>query len=217
MKKILFIFVISLLTFCACTEGTTTEDKEVITDTKTETETTEQEEKAEDPEDIAASMEDCKDYELPELNVNITFPQEYAVSRNAEENRRGSFLSYDFDQGNILPSYQEIQFFSEESIVNFSENCGDTPCFFGDYPDLARYQEQKQAYTEGKDCEDFKLKEFEGGPFFVSNSDCEGDSCVIREYTTFLGDTKVDVWITMEDESQVQQADQLFEKFKITE
>jgi hypothetical protein len=36
------------------------------------------------------------------------------------------------------------------------------------------------------------------------------EQCTIREYTAFLSKTKVDIWVIMENESQVAQSDELF-------
>jgi hypothetical protein len=141
--------------------------------------------------------------------------------KSEEINRRGSFVSYDFipSGGYQTPYLQEIQFFTAESIEQFTQNCsGASPCFFGDYPDLDRYYGQLKAYKELADFEDFELRRFADRYYFVSNHPCEGDACVIREYTTFFsGDIKVDVWVLMEDESQTQQSDMLFLSFHIQE
>jgi hypothetical protein len=158
---------------------------------------------------------------IPEAGINIVLPEEYTITKNTENNRRGSFVSYDFAL-KALPShhqiFQEIQFFSEESIKQYTSNCGnDGPCFFGDYPDLTRYNGQKYAFNNKESYSSYELKKFDDRYYFVSNFKCTGDSCVIREYTTFIGDTKIDTWINMENDAQADQADLLFKKFEILE
>ena len=109
---------------------------------------------------------------------------------------------------------QEIQFFSEESIRAFNENCqaAEAPCFFGDYPDLDRYYRQLTSFLAGADYADSERRSFRGRDYFVTDRPCGGDTCVIREYTTFSGDVKIDVWITMDDESQAGLADEIVER-----
>lgn len=158
-----------------------------------------------------------KTFSIPEVGIKVTIPNSYSLTKNSETNRRGSFVSYDFQQsGNYqTPHLYELQFFSEESIRNFAKNCENTMCFQGDYPDLARYSGQETAFAQGKDYQNFKLQKFGTRNWFVSSHRCVGDSCVIREYTTFLGNTKVDTWIVMGDSTEEKQADTLFAQFKI--
>ncbi|MEA3449658.1 MAG: DKNYY domain-containing protein [Patescibacteria group bacterium] len=152
---------------------------------------------------------------VPEIGIKINFPEEYTITKNNEENRRGSFASYDFNYKQ-LPSLNEIQFFSEESIQKFTADCGiDTPCFFSDYPDLTRYNGQKNAFLNNQNFLDYKLEKFNDRNFFISTFNCHGDSCQIKEYTTFIDDIKIDFWITMENENQTSQADELFKKLEI--
>lgn len=160
---------------------------------------------------------DLKEFTISEAGIKIEFPKDYEIVKNTEENRRGSFASYDFSNKGSLPSFQEIQFFSKESIDKFAKNCADGPCFFGDFPNIERYNGQKNAFEANKDYLKYKLKKFDDRYYFTSNFKCEGDSCVIREYTTFIGSTKIDVWITMANESQVIEADKLFGNLKIIE
>jgi hypothetical protein len=155
--------------------------------------------------------------------LELQVPAGYEVVRNGEEGRRGSFVSYDFRGTAELPHLYEIQFFSKDSIRRFTENCdANAPCFFGDYPDLVRYQDQKATFAELKryqnevprrgDHFSFRLGD---RYYFVTNHPCEGDTCVIREYTTFLGETKLDVWVLMASSAQSLQSDILFSALRI--
>jgi hypothetical protein len=149
---------------------------------------------------------------IPEVLVEVCFPDNYLLLKNAETNRRGSFVSYDFRplSGYETPYLKELQFFSEASIAEFTRDCDEsTPCFFGDYPDLDRYRGQREALRMLTSYQDFELQSFNGRPFLVVNRPCYGDDCVIREYTTFLGDVKLDIWIVMADESEIERGDQL--------
>jgi hypothetical protein len=166
---------------------------------------------------------DLTSLSLPEPELRLQVPAGYEIVRDSEEGRRGSFASYDFFGPSELPHLYEIQFFSEDSIWRFAEDCdADAPCFFGDYPDLARYQRQKAIFEEltryqndvprRGDHFSFRLGDCY---YFVTNHACAGDTCVIREYTTFLGEIKVDVWVLMASSAQSLQSDILFSALHI--
>jgi len=154
--------------------------------------------------------------QIPQTEIEISLPSNYKISKNSEENRRGSFASYDISNENyLLPDFQEIQFFNEKSIKQFTSDCHNKPCFFGDYPDITRYNEQKIAFNTEKNQKDYKLNKIGNRNYFVRNINCSGDSCIIREYTTFINDTKIDIWITMQAKSQETQADELIKELEI--
>ena len=166
---------------------------------------------------------------IPEVSLQIEFPAIYALEKDYEKNRRGSFVSYVF---NLLDKYQPqphlggIQFYSEESIKNFNAYCAEeSPCFFGDYPTVERYTGQKEALTalrdytetdESGNSKKFTLKKFNGRYYLTSSYSCIGDSCTIGEYTTFIGDTKIDVLLGWWEASE-EAADELFKQFQIIE
>ena len=140
----------------------------------------------------------------PELSLEIEFPGEYSLKGSSEGNkwnRRGSFASYVFTispKEGAQPYLYEIQFFSEDSIRNFTSDCGEEngdPCFYGDYPTLERYFGQKKALRSGQSYEQFTIQEFNNRNFLTSSFRCEGDICTIEELTTFIGDTKIDIWM----------------------
>jgi TolB protein len=150
---------------------------------------------------------------ISEIKTEVCWPSTFSIIQITEHNRRGSFKAYGFHVNGLsqTPYLSEIQFFSEESIATFTNNCGgDSPCFFGDYPDLDRFAELKSAFEVRVSYQDYALKRFGGRDFFVKNVPCYGDDCVIREYTTFLGDVMVAIWIVLEDESQGDLSDQIF-------
>ncbi len=160
---------------------------------------------------------------IPEAGAAVGLPPGQMLMKNTELYRRGSFASYDFvlREGVGYPYPAEIQFFSRESIEGFAKRCAgaEYPCFFGDFPDLERYDGQKAAFAQFQDYDGFSLQEFGGRHYFVSQHPCEGAPCVVREYTTFVGDTKVDVWVMMADasadDSQTARADALFSQLRI--
>jgi hypothetical protein len=151
---------------------------------------------------------------IPEANVAVRLPAGSMLVKNSELFRRGSYASYDFTQSATggYPYLAEIQFFSRESIQGFVDRCAGTeyPCFYGDYPDLERYDGQKDALNLGQGYRDFESAQFNGRSFLVSEHECVGVPCIVREYTTFIGNTKIDTWVMMAEESQREVADALF-------
>jgi TolB protein len=148
-----------------------------------------------------------------EIKAEVCWPSNFSILQITEENRRGSFAAYGFQVigERQIPYLSEIEFFSEGSIESFSRDCGEEfPCFFGDYPDLERYFGLKGAFEFPAPYQDYAMKRFGDRVFFVVNSPCYGDDCVLREYTTFFEDVMVAVWIVMEAETQINLSDQLF-------
>ena len=160
---------------------------------------------------------ETRNFLLPEIGKTILLPGGYVVSKSGELNRRGSFASYNFDQ--ITPTGEpylaEIQFFSLKSIKDFKSKCGDDPCFFGDYPNEERFLGQKHSLQKGFGYKGYELQKLHSRAWLVSTRKCDGDTCSIREYTTFLGETKVDVWIMLPYRTTEQQADTLFTQFEV--
>jgi hypothetical protein len=157
-------------------------------------------------------------FDLPGLPVTVLLPAGYGVTTNTEYLRRGSIVSFDFTPyDRELPRLAEIQFFSEASLQAFEERCTTDFCFEGDYPNVERYRAQKAALAECADLPPYQAMRFDDRCYLVGSHRCTGDMCVIREYTTFLGDTKVDVWVMMRDPSQADSSDTLFATFDIVQ
>jgi len=159
-------------------------------------------------------------FDLSGVGATVVLPAGYGVVTNNEYNRRGSLVSFDFTPyGGDTPRLAEIQFFSEASIRTFQERCANSGgfCFEGDYPDADRYLAQKASVVQCVALEPYEARRFGDRCYLVSNHRCTGDACVIREYTTFLGERKVDVWIMMQDPSQVDASDVLFASFGLIE
>jgi hypothetical protein len=173
-----------------------------------------------------------KPFEIPEIPVTIYIPYNYTLVKNDEPNRRGSFVSYNFSQTLVIspshdsyfpaepPYLYEIQFFSEESISQFLARCPiRLRCFEGDSPDAARYIGQKDALKKLSDYhepfQNYSLQKFGDTYYLVATTRCIGAACAIREYTTYLNDIKIDVWIMMTDASQAGLSDELFSLFEI--
>lgn len=180
----------------------------------------------------SASKVATKSFEIPEIPITISIPFNYTLVKNDEPNRRGSFVSYNFSQTLVIspshdsyfpaepPYFYEIQFFSEESISQFLARCPvPLRCFEGDYPDLTRYFGQKDALEKRSDYhgpfQNYSLQKFGDTDYLVSTTRCIGAACAIREYTTYLNDVKVDIWIMMTDASQTGLSDELFSSLEI--
>ncbi|MCK5211368.1 hypothetical protein KAJ89_01575 [Candidatus Parcubacteria bacterium] len=155
--------------------------------------------------------------DIESLGIKINVPDTYTISKNINEpNRRGSIVSYDFETTQkTLPYLNEIQFFNKNSIEEFIKNCEDDVCFFGDYPNVERYNGQQDAFAQLENYNQYSIEKIGNHYFFTSNHDCQGDTCVIREYTTFLEDIKIDIWIIINDNSQTAQSNEIIKNIVI--
>jgi len=182
---------------------------------------------------ITGSNDDISDISksitIENPNVKIYFPNNYSVEKNQERNRRGTYVSYDFRRtGEYTPPHlYELQFFSEKSITNFTSDCRegtDSICFMGDYPTLERYFGQKEAFSDRQNytenytsgyTKEFRLEKFNNRNFFVSFiADPNGSGF---EYSTFIDDVKIDIWINVENRDQKTDSDELFKEIIIEE
>lgn len=159
-------------------------------------------------------------FDLPGVEATLVLPEGYGVFTNNEFNRRGSLVSFDLAAAHrTTPYLGEIQFFTERSLRNFQERCdagGGEFCFEGDYPDLERYQAHKAAIAQCVAAAPYEAKRFDGLCYFVRNHRCTGDTCVLREYATFLDERMVSVIFVLQDAWLANASDQLFASFDLS-
>jgi|GEM_PF-3197783 len=164
---------------------------------------------------------------VEDLGIEILYPGEYNGSTNTEKNRRGSSLSYDFrpiSYDRHKATLNEIQFFPEDSIKQFTSDCGvELPCFFGDFPDLDRYHGQQKAFLNKKDyfeednegnLQTFSIQELNGRYFFVNYIGHLNEKSI--EYTTYIGDKKIDIWIDVPSHDRRDLGDELMEQISFS-
>jgi hypothetical protein len=169
-----------------------------------------------DAEHVTKSDREC--LVVPEVAIQVCLPGGYSASKSGEKNRRGSLVSYDLERagGTETPVLAELQFFTEASIERFTRDCGsESPCFFGDYPDLERHRGQKEALEAQEPWGEYEWVRLNERAFLVRNLPCYGDRCLIREYSTFVRQVKLDVWVVMDDVSQVQESDRLLAEVRV--
>lgn len=181
---------------------------------------------------------------IPEIPLNVSFPSHYHLRKRDELHLRGSFLSYDFDRIDepkhtivtpfpSAPYFAMIYFFSEDSITHYMDYCaktetdgGESFCNLGNFPDLETYYGQRGSFQELSDFEDYKLEKIGDRYYFTSPYfGRRGSYTKTKEYTTFVGDIKIDVWISLTSymeyqpeevlQSRSAQSDQLFRLFSI--
>jgi len=177
------------------------------------------------------------DISYPNSSISLTvyFPGNYAFVKGDEENRRGSFLYYKFRPfGDYVPAkdpyftiqppyFYEIQFFDEGSITHFLTKCATvelegSSCYEGDHPDLDRYYAQRQALQHVTGYDDYVLQEFGTRYYLTSTIGCGSGYCNFREYTIFIDNIKIDIWILLDPsdvEAQTELSDKLFRSFHI--
>ena len=182
---------------------------------------------------------------IPEIPLNIFFPSNYQINKRDEQQLRGSFLSYDFDRKDepkhsistpfpSAPYFAMIYFFSEDSIAHYVDYCattetdgGESFCNLGNYPDLKTYYGQRESFQELNDYENYTLEKIGDRYYFTSPYfGRRGSYTITKEYTTFVGDIKIDIWISLTSYMEYQpeevlqlrsvQSDHLFRSFYIS-
>lgn len=166
-----------------------------------------------------AIFEETETMTMSDRKISFSLPEEYSITKSSETNRLGSFESYELFAKASLPTFYEIRFSDEESIKTFLASCEkiDPRCIDWGTSSLEKYNGQKKALLENTEYEGYEKMILGNYTYFIKSTPCEGDSCILREYSTFIGDIKVDVIITMENKTQESNADSLFEQFQITE
>lgn len=145
------------------------------------------------------------------INHEIYFPDQYELLKNSEAGRRGSFVSFNFSGVDSNPSLKEVQLFSLDSITRCNEK---DVCFFGDYPTVDRYLGMRRAFKDGTDYDTYETKQFNDTRYFVKTYKVEGDLGYIRQYTTFFGETEVDILLYLLNISDNKVADDLMDSVK---
>jgi hypothetical protein len=167
-------------------------------------------------------------FTFAELPIEMILPEGYTMTANEGKEWRASFGSYSLESNQkqgMQPTIWAIDFFSEASIKDFlkrnndckdSEPREDNPCSNGGYPGMEKYLGEKAAFLSlDKTYGDVELKKFNDRNYFTSKSRCSGDSCEIYKYTTYVGDTKVDINVISWDPNGQKPADELFREVKI--
>ena len=129
---------------------------------------------------------------LSELPIKVTLPKEPGYSVSEQEGAEGALASYKFQSlvGCEMVCLQEINVFSLAT-------CSANVC--GVYTTWSVNQQKEQHPAENR------VDKFIDEP-------CENDSCVVREYVTYLGNIVVSTRLNVKDESQIEHADELFAK-----
>ena len=122
----------------------------------------------------------------------MTLPKEPGYSVSEQEGAEGALASYKFQSlvGCEMVCLQEINVFSLAT-------CSADVC--GAYTTWSVNEEKEQHPLENR------VDKFIDEP-------CENDSCVVREYVTYLGNIVVSTRLNVKDESQIERADELFAK-----
>jgi hypothetical protein len=155
------------------------------------------------------------EYFLDDLSISIQLPSPYVPVKSTEEGRRGTFISYDMKPYlRDLPALREVQFFSEESIREYNSHiCAIGPCFEGDFPDLNRYLEQKKWFTL-QNGTTYGNPITLGGIIYLATTRVE-HLWKYREYTTFINNIKIDIWVELENIEQEAIADDLVDQVRL--
>jgi type II secretory pathway pseudopilin PulG len=152
---------------------------------------------------------------IPEVGLTATFPNNLLLQKVVDEGGyRSPFVSYEFQQSKdlVMPplGLGTLLFFSEKSIADYAKYCEteDAMCFAVD-PTPVSYYGQKAAFAKRQNYQDREFERFGTRFRFVSQNRN------IKKYTTFLGDTELDVSIELNNSWEGEEADALFAQFKI--
>lgn len=170
-----------------------------------------------DSEDKDVSM---KMFSIPELELNLSYPNEYSLTKNTEENRAGSSVSYDFEKYNYSDTeLGEIMIFTKQSISDYAITClesGPMGCFEGYFPTLQIYNSLSAAFKDSKsiiisDDLEYIFKNINGRNWLITNHDYSMRKAgAQREYTTFVADKMVSIYINMTNLSKSDASDLIF-------
>lgn len=155
--------------------------------------------------------------DIEKTNIKLLYPKSCNIKKNENEpNRRWSFVSYNFNctPENTKATIQEMQFFNKESIWTFEEKCSKESkegwtCFMGVYPTLKSYNEQLTAFRDKAPTSE--MRKIWSLYYIVSQYPVGSEIWEIREYTTFIDDTKVDILVYMSDKGDIAFADELIQ------
>lgn len=151
-------------------------------------------------------------YFIPEVPVNVTLPDQYILTPIYEPNWRGSIASANLYPPSVddLPTLSLMQFFTYDSIKQFTTNCAaGTSCFDNTAPPLETYIAQYEAFINNTPLPDGETKLLGAHTYFIKPMPCvwDGVSCLL--YTTFISESFVEIWVNIESNTQIEQADAL--------
>lgn len=173
----------------------------------------------------------CKTQTEPKLttikieNIELTVPTEYTPLSKTEVDPliSGKFAAYDFTDPKIenFPVLYNISLSSRELTKQANTKCSlkkenpEWPCSFA--PTIKEYDEQKQALINNEDYNDLKLQNLNSRNYLVYNKKCDGDSCLMRTYITYIDNTRIEtvieIWGDISTESE--KADSVMSKISI--
>jgi hypothetical protein len=165
-----------------------------------------------------------REINLTDPKLTLEFPSQFNIEKTSYWDGNNIPI-YRFEQVSddhyINPPYfSYITFFTEKNLKDWIQNCtGDCLVYADEAPDpegdLQQFYEDKKMFESDKAAQ---KKSFNGRAWISSPiENCVGDSCVLKSYKTFIGDTEVEIELIgwPPDAYSDEQADTIFSSFKI--
>lgn len=242
MKKSLITYLTASLLLTACASPTS-QDLPVTENTDSETSENNLQPQPEEPQsqEQSTSGQMIITEEIPEVGIKVSYPDPYNLIQGGMQGLRGAFADYIWSNpwrsmpGNESynsPDFSQIWFYSRKSIQEFLDECGN-PCVT-EGPTVELYDAQKKILTEKNSTTQTEMIDINGENYELLTFNQRnylvrfyrfGDGSMVREYTAFIGDTKIDIWVTLvrdittetADDIDSETADALFNQFSIIE
>lgn len=160
----------------------------------------------------------------PRFKVTVADKQDFNVKGAARrDDFFDSFYSYElnepnnFDELEHFPVVSAVSFVNKDSIQRYIEESENEDVERSRELLLVKFDEQKKAFEEKVSYENTVLKRIGGNYYFVNERECEGDiyGCSLMMYTTFMGDIRVDIAVSLDQ--NVAEEEELVSQIKIEE
>lgn len=165
---------------------------------------------------VSCSEAEVTQFDLPEAGFTVTFPCGFGLIADDHKfsGRHGSYVYYSFSRKDysavdISPFFHELHFLTEDSVPEVKPVC---PGLCVDTRTKAEYRKLKSEWEVGKS--DRQVLTLGGTKYMVNTESWPGEDAYLREYTTFIGDTEIDIWIVSENGRQDAKSDALIEKIQ---
>lgn len=144
----------------------------------------------------------------PTFTVTVPDKQDFNVKGAARrDDFFDSFYSYElnepnnFDELEHFPVVSAVSFVNKDSIQRYIDESENDNVKKDRELLLGKFDAQKKAFEEKVSYEDTDLKQLGGNSYFVNKRECAGDiyGCSLMMYTTFVGDVRVDIAVSLDE------------------
>jgi len=154
---------------------------------------------------------------ISEIGLAITYPGKFKLNESKRIFSQATVASFDFsssvieNKNVVFPA--NITFFTPQSVQKYQENCSEEvglvekPCLPKEYFNKTVVQAIKDNLIAEKNYGDFIYTKIGNIGYMVKQSPCEGDVCFNRMYVTFKNNVRVELTVTVFDQTMHKEAD----------